>query len=373
MEKKLKKRFIIVGIILVIVFGGLIAYNFIRDAMIARYLAKFEPSPVTVNVVQIGPVKWSPTYSTVGSTEAVQGTSVSTNVSGIVTKVLFNSGDIVKKNQLLVVLDPDIYAAQLQADIATMQYNKVTYERYAPLYTQGVLSAQDLDQAQSKYYASVATVAQDKATLAQKYIHAPFSGKLGIRTVSIGQFLDSGDAVTNIQQLDPIYVNFQLPEQFLQSMYVGQPVEVTIDTFPGMIFKGKISAFDAQVTDNTKSITVQSTLPNHDAKALILPGMQANISVLLKQQGDVLAVPQQAVNYSLYGNSVYVVTEGKDKNGKDTKVATSTAITLGAQQGNLVEVTGGSLKPGDLVVVDGLAKIQTNSAAVSIVNQTSES
>lgn len=341
--------------------------------MIARYMAKFEPPAATVNVVQIGPVKWNPTYSTVGSSVAIQGTNVATNVSGIVSKVLFNSGDIVKKNQLLVVLDPDIYAAQLQADIATMQYNKVTYERFAPLYKQGVLSAQDLDQAESKYNASVATVAQDKATLAQKYIYAPFAGKLGIRTVSVGQFLNTGDAVTNIQQLDPIYVNFQLPEQFLQSMYIGQPVEVTIDTFPGMTFKGKISAFDAQVADNSKSITVQATLPNHNAKALILPGMQANISVLLKQQGDVLAIPQQAINYSLYGNSVYVVADGKDKNGKESKIATSTAITLGTQQGNLVEVTGGNLKPGDLVVVDGLAKIQTNSAPVSIVNQTSQS
>jgi len=367
----LRKRFIIVGIILVVLFGGLIAYHFVMAILTKRFLAKFEPPPVTVNVLKVEPVKWTPTYSTVGSAVAIQGANIAPEVNGTVTKVLFNSGAMVKKNQLLVVINPDIYAAQLQADEAKAAYNKVTYERYVPLYQQGVVSAEQLDQIQSDYEASVANVAQDKATLAQKYIVAPFAGRVGIRTVSLGQYLNSGDVITNIQQLDPIYVNFQLPEQYLQDMYIGQPVDITIDTFPGMTFTGKISAFDAQVADNSKSITIQATFPNHDPKAMILPGMQANVTVFLKQNGEVLAVPQQAINYSLYGNTVYVITDGKDKNGKPVKMATAIAVTPGMQEGNLVEISGGALKAGDLVVVDGLAKLQGN-APVTIVNESTE-
>ena len=365
----LKKRFIIVGSILALVFGVLIAYHFVMSALTAKFIAKFQPPPVTVNVLKVEPIGWKPTYSVVGSAVAVQGTNIAPNVQGLVTKILFNSGDIVKKNQVLVVLDPAIYAAQLQTDEAKLEYDKVSYERYLPLYQQGVISAQYLDQVQSTYEAGLATVAQDKATLIQKYILAPFSGKVGIRTVSLGQFLNPGDVVTNIQQLDPIYVNFELPEQSLQSMYIGQPVEVTIDTFPGMTFKGKISAFDAQVADNTKAITVQATFPNSNPKAVILPGMQANVNVLLQESGKVLAVPQEAINYSLYGNSVYVITDGKDKNGQPVKMATQVAVDPGVQQGDLVAVTGG-LKAGDLIVVDGLAKLQGN-APVTIVNQSS--
>lgn len=372
MEKKLRKRFIIVGIILILVFGGLIAYHFVVEILTARYMAQYQPPPVTVNVAEVEPVQWNPTYSTVGSTVAVQGTNISPIVSGQVTKILFNSGDIVQKGQVLAVMDVDVLSAQLANAKANLVYDKKTYERDQSLYRDGVLSASDLDQSQSNYQAATATVAQDTALLGQKYILAPFAGRVGIRMVSVGQYLNPGDVVTNIQQLNPIYVNFELPQQFLQQMYIGQPISITVDTFPGQVFKGKISAFDAEVGDNTKSITVQATFSNTDTKALLLPGMQANITVYLRSDGDVLAIPQEAINYSLYGNNVYIVVDSQDKEGKAQKIATQVAITPGAQQGDLVEVTGG-LKAGDLVVVDGTAKLQANNSPVTIVNQTSES
>ncbi len=371
MEKKLKKRFIIVGLILLILFGGLIAYHFVVEYFTDKFLKNYEPPAVTVGVLQVEPVEWAPTYSTVGSTVAVQGADLANEVSGTVTKVLFNSGDIVQKGQMLVVLDPGIQEGQLQTAQANLQYSKVTYERDQVLYRDGVLSASDLDQAYSTYQQNLGTVQQYAATLAQKYIVAPFAGRLGIRSVSLGQYLNAGTVVTNIQQLNPIYVNFQLPEQFLQQMYIGQPISITVDTFPGMTFKGKITAFDAQVGDDTKSITVQSTFANTNAKNLLLPGMQADVTVYLKASGKVMAVPQEAINYSLYGNSVYVVTDGTDKKGQPVKMATSVAITPGLQEGDLVQVTG-DLKPGDLVVTDGLAKLQGN-APVTIVSQSSQS
>lgn len=367
----LKKRFIIVGIILFIVFGSLIAYHYIAGYFMQRYIKNFAMPAVTVNAMTVNSVPWQPLYSTVGSTVAVQGTDLSPPVSGIVTKVLFNSGDMVKKNQILIVMDTAIYAGELETAKASLAYNKVTYERYKVLYHEGVVSAQDLDKAQADYQESVGTVGQDAGQLAQKYILAPFAGRVGIRDVSLGQYLNAGTVVTNIQSIDPIYVNFQVPEQYLQSLYIGEPLNVTIDTFPGVTFHGKISAFDAQVADNTKSITVQGTLPNHNPKAMMLPGMQANIDVVLKGAGNVIAVPQQAINYSLYGNSIFVIQSGTNKKGQPAEVANAVAVELGDQEGNLVQVTKG-LNAGDNIVLDGQVKLQSGNA-VKIISQTTQS
>jgi membrane fusion protein (multidrug efflux system) len=375
----MRKRFIIVGMILVLVFGGLIAYHFVMNYFIAQYMKNFAPGAVTVNTLKVEPVDWQPVYSTVGSAVAVQGTDVSPIVSGMVTQVLFKSGDLVKKGQPLVVLDTDVLQASLDNAKAALTFNQLTYQRYQTLYRQGVIAEQDLDQAKSTYAQSLATVAQDTATLNQKYITAPFSGRVGIRQVSLGQYLNAGTVVTNIQNLNPIYVNFQVPEQFLTQLHLNAPVNVSIDTFKDHIFKGKITAFDAEVADDTKSITVQATFTNTDKSALILPGMQANIDVLLPQKGKVIAIPQQAVAYSLYGNTVYVVSEDSKPDVKaDKKVPTSpnliakqVNVTLGASEGNLIEVVSG-LKPGDIVVVDGQVKLQ-NGSSVSIASQSSAS
>ena len=367
----MKKRFIIVGIILFIFFGGLVAYHFIRQYLIAQYMKTYEPAPITVNTMIVNPVDWSPSYIAIGSVTAIQGTDVSPIVSGQVTKILFNSGDIVKKNQVLVILDTDVLQAQVSQARALANYDKQTYDRYKILFHEGVVSAQDLDQAASNYGQAVATLQQQIAQLEQKYIVAPFAGRVGIRDISLGQYLNAGTMVTNIQSINPMYVNFQVPEQFLPILHIGQPIEMTIDSFPHMIFKGKISAFDAMVADNTKSITVQATVPNTDKKALMLPGMQSTVSVILPQQGKVMAVPQQAVNYTLYGNTVYAIKPSKNKKGEPNIIATQIAVTPGEQQGNLVQILKG-LKAGDQIVVDGQAKLQNNNP-VKIIDSVTQS
>jgi membrane fusion protein (multidrug efflux system) len=365
----MKKRFIIIGSILFFVFGGLIAYHFISSYFIKKYIKNYAPPPITVNTLTINPVEWNPTYETVGAVQAVQGTEVSPIVSGMVTKILFNSGDIVKKNQVLIILDTDVQQAQVSQARALANYDKQTYERYKTLFHQGVVSAQDLDQSASSYGQALASLHQQEALLEQKYIVAPFAGRVGIRDVSLGQYLNAGTMVTNIQSINPMYINFQVPEQFLTQLYLGQPVRMTIDTFPGVIFKGKISAFDAQVADNTKSITVQATAPNIDKKAMMLPGMQVNIAVILPQKGKVIAIPQQALNYSLYGNTVFVIKPSTDKQGKPDVIASQVAVTPGDQQGNLVEIFSG-LNKGDEIVVDGQIKLQNNNPVKVVINST---
>ena len=367
----MKKRFIIVGIILFIVFGGLVAYHFIRQYLIAQYMKTYEPPPITVNTMTVNPVDWNPSYVAIGSVTAIQGTDISPIVSGQVTKILFNSGDIVKKNQLLVILDTDVLQAQVSQARALANYDKETYDRYKVLFHEGVVSAQDLDQTASNYGQAVAAWQQQIAQLEQKYIVAPFAGRVGIRDISLGQYLNAGTMITNIQSINPMYVNFQVPEQFLPILHIGQPIEMTIDSFPHVVFKGKISAFDAMVADNTKSITVQATVPNTDKKALMLPGMQSTVSVVLPQQGKVMAVPQQAVNYTLYGNTVYLITPSKGKKGEANIIATQIAVTPGQQQGNLVQILKG-LKAGDQIVVDGQAKLQNNNP-VKIIDSVTQS
>ncbi len=367
----MKKRFIIVGIILFIVFGGLVSWHFISEYLMARYLKTYQPPATTVNTLTIGPITWNPTYDTVGDVQAVEGTSVSPIVSGMVTKVLFSSGQLVKKNQVLVILDTDVLTAQVNNARALNDYDKQTYERYKVLFHQGVVSAQDLDQAASNYGQANASLHQQEASLEQKYVVAPFAGRVGIRDVSIGQYLNAGTMVTNIQSINPMYVNFQVPEQYLTMLSVGQPVDITIDSFPGITFKGKISAFDAQVANDTKAITVQATVPNRNPKALMLPGMQTNVSVIMPAQSNVIAIPQQAINYSLYGNTVFIVKPSKDKNGKPDLIADQIAVNPGQQEGNLVQITSG-LNPGDQVIVDGLVKLQ-NGSMIKIINTATQS
>ncbi|MCX7122397.1 MAG: efflux RND transporter periplasmic adaptor subunit [Gammaproteobacteria bacterium] len=365
----MKKRFIIVALILFIVFGGLVAYHFISQYLIKQYVASYEAPPVTVNTLQLTPVKWSPTYDTVGSVQAVQGTDVSPIVSGMVTKILFTSGQIVKKNQILVVLDTDVLTAEVNNAQALNVYNKQTYERYKTLFHEGVISASDLDQAASNYGQSNAALQQQFAMLEQKYVLAPFAGQVGIRDISLGQYLNAGTMITNIQSVNPMYINFQVPEQFLPELYIGQPIKVSIDSYHGVIFNAKITAFDAQVANNTKAITVQATAPNTHKKTMLLPGMQANIEILLPVTGQVIAIPQQAINYSLYGNTVFTVVPSKDKNGKADLAAKEIAITPADQSGNLVRIVSG-LKAGDQIVVDGQVKLQDGNSIKVVATST---
>jgi membrane fusion protein (multidrug efflux system) len=359
MTPALKKRFIITGIVLAVVFGGLLAYHIFMGMMMQKYLKNFAPPPATVNVVTVSQGEWQNSYSTVGNLVAVQGTNISPQVNGTVTKVLFNSGDYVSAGQPLIILDTGILAAQLAQAIANERLQKVNYVRAASLYRQGVMSQSDFDTARSNYAQALATTEQGQQTLNQKILAAPFAGRVGIRQVSLGQYLNVGDVVTNIQQLDPIYANFDVPQQFLQTMHVGQAVEFTVDTFPGQVFKGKITAFNAQVGTDTKAITVQATIPNRNPKMRLLPGMMTNVRVLMNMEKSVLSVPQQAVSYTLYGNSIFVVAT-EQKEGKTITIAKVVPITTGEQIGNAVRVNSG-LKAGDQVVIDGQVKLQDGS------------
>lgn len=366
MTAALRKRFIIVGVILVVVFGSMFAYHIVMSMFIKNYIKNFAQPPATVNVVTVQAGSWQDSYDTVGNLVAVQGTDLSPEVSGTITMVGFNSGNYVHAGQILVELDPQIQVAGVVNAIANKRLQQINYERAAVLYRQGVMSQSDYDTDYANYQEAVANVAQNQGQLQQRVIRAPFSGKVGIRLVSLGQYLNAGTVITNIQQLNPIYVNYEVPEQFLTQLYVGQPVQISVDTFPNQIFTGKITAFDAQVGANTKSITVQASIPNTNEKMMLLPGMLAKIKVLMPVQANVLSIPQEAISYTLYGNNVYVVKSETDpKTHAPIQTAVEVPITVGSQQGDNVVVLKG-VNVGDQVIVNGQVKIQ-NGSPVQII------
>jgi membrane fusion protein (multidrug efflux system) len=372
MTPALRKRFIIVSLILLIIFGGLFTYHLVMNMLMHRFIKNFTPPPVSVNVITVQPGPWQDSYDTVGNLVAIEGTDISPQVSGTVTRVLFNSGDYVNVGQPLIIMDTGILAAQLEQAIANERLQKINYVRAAILYRQGVISQSDFDTTRANYQEALGSMEQNQQELNQKILAAPFSGRVGIRQVSVGQYLNAGDQVTNIQQLDPIYANVEVPEQFLGKLHQGQPVEFIIDTFPNQVFKGKITAFDARVGNNTKAITVQATIPNGNPKMRLLPGMMAKVRVLMAQQNNLISVPQQAVSYTLYGNSIYVVSKAEDPKTHETSLtAKAVNITTGEQNGNQVLVTSG-LHAGDQIVVDGQVKLQDGSR-IKIANGTAAS
>ena len=355
-----KKRLIgggIVVAIFVIIFAAIFGWRLFVNAQVKKYLANFSLPPSAVSVEKSKTVSWQPSIESTGTLEALNGVQVTPQTSGLVTAIYFKSGQMVTKGQKLVQIDPREAWAQLQNAIATAKLAEINYHREQALYAKNAVSKSSLDTATATLAEDEAKVAQFRAQLSYKTVRSPFSGKIGIKNVDLGQYLRSGTAIANLQTLDPIHVNYYVPEQDISQLYIGQPVTLKIGTYPGVMFKGKISALDSAVSDDTKSIEVQAVVPNHNAKALLLPGMFAMVHTLLPKENSLVVVPQTAIAYTLYCDSVYVVAYRTNKKGKKEAYAKLVYVTVGQQRGNEVAITKG-LKAGEQVVSEGQVKLQ---------------
>ncbi|MDF2939503.1 MAG: efflux transporter periplasmic adaptor subunit [Gammaproteobacteria bacterium] len=353
----MKKRLIIVLSVLFVLFGGIFGYHIFVNYEINKYLAHMQMPPAAVSVATAKTETWQPSISSVGTLAAVQGVNISPQVSGIVKEIDFTSGQMVKKGQVIIKLDTDVLKAQLQGDIAAQKLAQLNYNRDAQLLKVGAVARSQVDSDLSTLQQDKANTEQTQQELNQKIITAPFSGKLGIRQINLGQYLNPGDTITDLQTVDPIYVNYYVPQQNISQLTIGQDITVTVGTYPGVVFKGQINAIDAEVSNDNKSIAVQALIKNSDPKNMLYPGMFASVTTLLPQQESVITVPQIAISYTLYGNSVFVVTDQKDKDGKTTKTAKRVYVTTGDQRGDEVAITQG-IKSGDVVVTDGQIKLQ---------------
>lgn len=356
------KRMLLVILILVVVLGGTLGFDFYKSRLMAKFAKNFRPPPQVVSTITVKAETWHPSIEAVGSLKAIQGIDINPEVPGQVMAIHFKSGEKVRKGQSLIQLDDSVDQAQLRNDLASLALAKVDFKRQSELLRTGATSKQALDQARAKLGETEADVAGDRVKIDKKNIKAPFSGVLGIRKVNVGEYVTAGQALVALQQMDPLYVDFNLPEQDLKSVFANQPVEARIGAFPNHIFKGHLKAVNSTVDINTRTFMVRAEIPNENNK--LYPGVFANVSVILPAKNKVITIPQTAISYTLYGDSAYVVApKGKDKSGKSIFYATRQPIKLGERRGDVVAVLSG-LQAGEQVINAGQVKLQGNSQVI---------
>jgi membrane fusion protein (multidrug efflux system) len=361
-----KKRIILAlaGLVVLIVILGTIKALQI-GAMIDQG-KKFVPPPETVTSTTVKGESWETTLTAVGTLNAVQGVTVAAELPGKVVHIAFEAGSPVKKGDLLVRQDTSSEEAQLPGAIAQVNLTRLNLERSEELLAKGMIARVDRDNAVANAEQARAQADNIRATIAKKTVRAPFSGILGIRQVNLGQLLREGDPIVVLQSLDPIYVDFTLPQQEFSKVRQGLSVHITSDALPGETIEGRVTAISPQVDVDTRNIKVEATVNNQGQK--LRPGMFVNVAVGLPARRTVLAIPATAVFYAPYGDSVFVIEEAKGgKDSKGGKTLRQQFIRLGQKQGDFVAVTSG-LKEGEVIVSTGVFKLR-NSQSVVIDNK----
>jgi len=352
--------FTIIGLLIMIgLLGGIKGLQI--DRMIAQG-SQSVPPPETVTTTVVRPDSWESRLTAVGSLAAVQGVMVTAELSGKIVRIAFEPGTRVKAGDLLVQQDTSSEAAQLRAVEANVALAKLNLERLKKLLERRTVAQSQYDNAEAQYKEGVAQADGIRALIAKKNIRAPFAGRLGIRLVNLGQILNEGEPIVSLQSIDPIFVNFSLPQQQLAQVQTGLTVRITSDTLPGEVIEGKITAISPEVDAATRNIRIQATLANHQER--LRPGMFANVSVVLPAAKNVLAVPATAVLYAPYSDSVFVVDEKKDANNEQPGlVVRQQVVELGEKRGDFVAVVSG-LEAGETIVSTGAFKLRNGQAVV---------
>jgi len=373
-------RFIVTGVLAAIFVGGLAWFNFaFKPNLIKTIISSQVPPPSTVTSEPARTEKWVEQLTSIGTLFSSHGVDVASQVAGIVTEVHAESGADVDQGAPLVQLDIAVEEADLASAKAVLAEAEVAFKRQADLIEKKVTSEASLDTARSKRDTAQAAVSRIEAVIAQKTIKSPVSGRLGIRKVERGQYVSPGMTLVTVQALDPMRADFPMPEQAIGKLRVGQQIEIAVDAYAGKVFKGTIESLDARVAQDTRTLLVRGSLPNPQRK--LLPGMFANVTVLLGDPRPVVTVPRTAVTYSLYGDSLYVVkaAEPADKDkGTGGQAAASTAggerklvaerrfVKTGQARDDRMAILSG-IQVGDEVVTTGQLKLNPG-AAIRIDN-----
>jgi len=358
-----KRMFLMLGATAVLLTAlGFVKFKQVQSAVQA---ASFQPPPEAVTSVVVKREVWPSTTGVIGTMEAVRGVMVSADLPGSVARINFDSGKSVRAGDVLVELDTRQERAQLAALEAQRDLAKVNFARMEQLVKQGVISRMEYDQATAQQRQTEANVGEIRATIERKTIRAPFSGTLGIRKINLGQYLSAGSAVVQLQALNPIYVNFGLPQQALGQVRVGRNLRVTSDDLAGKTFTGRVTAIDSVVDAATRNVQVQATLANPEGK--LQPGMFVQVEVALGDSRSVVTLPASAISYAPYGDSVYVITDLKDPKGQTYRGVRQQFVKVEGSRGDQVGIVSG-LNPGDEVVTSAVFKLR-NGAAVQVNNK----
>jgi membrane fusion protein (multidrug efflux system) len=349
----LRRRLIIVVIAAGALLAAIVFFNTWKANFVANLRSKNSAPPQTVTAASAKFTEWQPEVSAVGSMRAVRGVDVTTEVVGLVRSLHFKSGDEVQAGQVLVELNADSEIAQQHALEAAADLSSTVYERDKEQYDAQAISKAQLDADAADLKNKRAQAAAQAALVAKKILRAPFAGRLGITTVNPGQYLNTGDKVVTLQAVDPIYVDFKLPQQQLALIANGQSVNLTTDAYPGVKFVGKINAIDPRVDSSTRNFQAEATVPNPDQK--LLPGMFTRVAVIAGDAKQYLTLPQTAITYNPYGATVFLAHKKAGGSDKDL-VAQQSFVTLGPTRGDQVAVLKG-VSEGDLVVTSGQLKL----------------
>ena len=349
------KRMVIMLITVAIVFGGIFGFQAFKGAMIKKFMSSMKSPPQTVSATKAASSEWQPNIEAVGSLRAVKGADLSLEVAGVVDTITFNSGDDIEQGALLLKLRSDDDVAKLESLQATADLSQITYQRDLKQFQIQAVSQATLDTDAANLKNAKAQVAQQQAILDKKTLRAPFAGHLGIRAVDLGQYLGAGTVIVTLQALDPIFLDFFVPQQSVDQVRIGQTVTVRIDAFKDQTFPGEISAINPRVDASSRNVQVRAALKNADHK--LLPGMYATVDISTGAPRNYITLPQTAITYNPYGDTVYIVdSKSGPDGGKPQLVARQTFVTTGPTRGDQVAVLKG-VSEGEMIVTAGQIKL----------------
>jgi len=364
-KKSIMKPMLIMLLLTGIVFGGILAWKIFTWHMMNQYFATMKAPAVAVSTLAADYQAWQPEIKASGSLHAKTGVDVSSEIAGRVKVVHFVSGAQVKAGDVLVELDNSVDLAHLHALEATAQLAEAVYKRDKALFAAHAISKAALEADAADLKSKTALVAEQNALVDKKTIHAPFDGHLSFSAVDLGAYIHPGDKIVSLQSLDPIYVDFYIPEQAITQVAIDQAINLTTDSYPGKIFTGKITTIDSKVDPTTRNVQVEATLSNADYQ--LLPGMFAAVEITAGAPEQYLTLPQTAISYNPYGETIYLVKQkGKDAKGQPILIAEQHFITVGQTRGDQVSILSG-LKQGDQVITAGQLKLK-NSSPIMINN-----
>src|SRR5260221_2681283 len=356
---RMTRWFVIVGLFLAVLVGGLVGFNAFRTKMITQFFATNRPPPASVAVAEAKTEVIHNLLTAFGDLAAVHQVNAPSDVSGRITDIMFTAGSTVKAGSPLVQLfdgpeQGDLASFKAQATVAQLSLDRakqLAARQFGPQTT--------VEQAQAAYDQANAGIAKTQAIISQKLVRAPFDGELGVRHIYVGQFLTAGTQIVTLTDLSELYANFTVTEKDSGNLKVGQTVRIAVDAYPGRTFEGTITAIEPQISSDTRNIRVQATIANPDH--ILKPGMFATTTVVLPDKPPVVTVPETAVDYTLYGDSVFLITEKKEDDGKTSLTSVRTFVRTGNRVNGRAEILSG-LKPGDRVVAVGQLKLQSGAA-----------
>jgi membrane fusion protein (multidrug efflux system) len=359
-----RRMIVMLGVVVIVLTTlGFVKFRQIQAAVQAS--AGFQPPPEAVTSIIAQQQQWPATTNVIGTMEAVHGVLVSADLPGTVDRINFESGQSVHAGDVLVDLDTRQERAQLAALEAQRDLASANYKRMKQLVDEGVISRMEYDSATAQQKQTDANVAETRATIERKTIRAPFSGVLGIRKVNLGQYLAAGNPIVELQSLNPIYVDFGVPQQTAGQVRVGSNLQVTSEDLAGRMFTGRVTALDSVVDETTRNLQVQATLPN--PKGELKPGMFVQVELKLGASREAITLPASAISYAPYGDSVFIITDLTDQKGQTYLGVRQQFVKVEGSRGDQVAVISG-VNPGDEVVTSGVFKLR-NGAAVQVNNK----